>query len=104
MRLNPIIQIFTGQHIDLSKVLSIGNAIDKPRCSIYFYIYFQLQDKPVAFYCPETGDHDKAIDAPGTSEFFKGREYEIKTFQSQIDELIEVWKKFYEKDDAKETQ
>ena len=50
--MNSIVKIFTGHHIDLSKIISISEVEivydNRPRC-VKFQIEYQLRDEPVVY-------------------------------------------------------
>lgn len=81
--MEPIYKMFTGQHIDLDKIVTISDAKliepDGWASSVSFHIIVQLQDNPLSYsYQIEDNDTDKTL----------------SSIQEKIDNLIQVWKEY----------
>jgi hypothetical protein len=113
---SPIVKTFIGKHIDLSKLVSIGDAqfVDRMGSGgfyVAFEIHIQLLDNPIQ-YMRELS-HDEVIHYPypdhrsptpvtvsgkeRDSFEYMSREYEsdilaVQRLQKQIDDLVEQWK------------
>lgn len=88
--MSPIIKTFFGKHIDLDKLIAISEVKPSGYNSVYFEMWFQLQDKPIIHDENFLGRYDEypnmtayhnAVVAP-----------EIIKLQAKVDELIQVWK------------
>lgn len=114
--MNPIVKIFTGKHIDLSKIVSISDAeffnrMGSGGWSVGFEIECQLLDKPIRYERSLAADEYKfdnhyrlvTFMASGnlTSVHISDLNCDsiksslaICRLQDQIDEIIKLWKEY----------
>lgn len=83
--MDPIYKLFTGNYIDMDKILDVGNIermVNTVPRHIRFAIQFQLMDKWVVYYWYLNGPDEKA------------RELETVEFHKLYDNFISDWKKY----------
>lgn len=111
--MESIVKIFTGRHIDLSKIVSITDAyfINRMGSGGYFVgfeIECQLLEKPIEF--EKSFDYDEYTHKDGTKVKMVNGEYQefhgyrsgygeenilaVHRLQKQVDVIIEQWKEY----------
>jgi hypothetical protein len=77
--MEPIIKIFTGKHIDISKLIAVTEPYQNGS-SICFEMWFQLMDQPICY---------------GEAYYsFKNPNNPLQQVKDNVDELILLWKQY----------